>query len=193
MTETGPSGGKAFAMSLLLPGLGHKYVNDGHWSNWAITYASTDASLWLGLIGGEWHRNHLVDSYTTLARSAAGAQVAGKDRTFFLNLASFESSDVYRETMLRNRSWDLIGYVDDPAFQWEWQNDTDYSNYRDLRDDSETLRRRRSILIAGLVANRLISGAISARSAGRSRRMVVTAAFGAPVETIPTFSLKARF
>ena len=96
MTETGPSGGKAFAMSLLLPGLGHKYVNDGHWSNWAITYASTDASLWLGLIGGEWHRNHLVDSYTTLARSAAGAQVAGKDRTFFLNLASFESSDVYR-------------------------------------------------------------------------------------------------
>lgn len=187
------SGGKAFGLSMLLPGLGHRYVNQNSWTGWARTYAAADVGLWLSLIGGEWRRDDLVQSYTTLASGSANAQVDGKDRTFFLNLASFESSDVYRETMLRNRSWDLIGYVDDPAFHWEWDSQESFNRYRDLRDDAESLRRRRSILIASLVANRLISGAIAARSAGRSRRAQVTAALAPPIESAPVLSLNVRF
>ena len=117
----------------------------------------------------------------------------GKNRTFFLNLASFESSDVYRETMLRNRAWDQIGYVDDPSFQWEWQNEEAYNRFRTLRNDAESLRRRRSILIASLVANRLISGAIAARSAGRSRRAGMSAALAPPVDHLPVLSLRVNF
>lgn len=187
------SPGKAFGLSFLLPGLGHRYVNDGNWSGWATTYASADVALWLSLIGGEWRRNDLVESYTTLARGSASAQVDGKDRTFFLNLASFESSDQYRETMLRNRSWDLIGYVDDPSFQWEWDSEANYNRFRDMRDDAESLRRRRSILIASLVANRLISGAIAARSAGRASRVQISANLSAPIEKAPLVTLSARF
>lgn len=187
------SAGKAFGLSLLLPGLGHRYVNQNQWSGWAKTYTAADAALWLSLIGGEWRQDHLIQSYTTLARGSAGAVVDGKDRTFFLNLASFESSDEYRETMLRNRAWDQIDYVNDPAFQWEWQSEEDFNRYRDLRDDAESLRRRRSILIASLVANRLISGAIAARSAGRSRRAQVSASLAPPVESVPVLSLNVRF
>lgn len=187
------SGGTAFGLSMLLPGLGHRYVNENSWTGWAKTYAAADVSLWLSLIGGEWRRNDLVQSYTTLASGSADALVDGKDRTFFLNLASFESSDVYRETMLRNRSWDLIDYVDDAAFQWEWDSQESFNRYRDLRDDAESLRRRRSILIASLVANRLISGAIAARSAGRSRRSQVTASLAPPVESAPVLSLRVQF
>lgn len=191
--EAERSAGKAFGLSILLPGLGHRYVNDNQWTGWAKTYTAADAGLWLALFGGKWRQDHLVQSYTTLARGSAEAQVDGKNRTFFLNLASFESSDVYRETMLRNRAWDQIGYVDDPAFQWEWQSEEAYNRFRDLRNDAETLRRRRSILIASLVANRLISGAIAARSAGRSRRAQVTAALAPPVEDLPVLSLSVRF
>lgn len=191
--EADRSAGKAFGMSLLLPGLGHRYVNQNQWSGWAKTYTAADAALWLSLIGGEWRQDHLIQSYTTLARGSAGAAVDGKDRTFFLNLASFESSEEYRETMLRNRAWDQIDYVDDPSFQWEWQSEEDFSRYRDLRDDAESLRRRRSILIASLVANRLISGAIAARSAGRSRRTQVSASLAPPVDTAPVLSLSVRF
>lgn len=187
------SGGKAFGLSMLLPGLGHRYVNQNNWTGWARTYTAADVGLWLSLIGGEWRRDDLVQSYTTLASGSANALVDGKDRTFFLNLASFESSDVYRETMLRNRSWDLIGYVDDPAFYWEWESQESFNRYRDLRDDAESLRRRRSILIASLVANRLISGAIAARSAGRSRRAQVTASLAPPVDSAPVLSLNVRF
>jgi len=187
------SGGKAFGLSMLLPGLGHRYVNQNNWTGWARTYTAADVGLWLSLIGGEWRRDDLVQSYTTLASGSANALVDGKDRTFFLNLASFESSDVYRETMLRNRSWDLIGYVDDPSFHWEWDSQESFNRYRDLRDDAESLRRRRSILIASLVANRLISGAIAARSAGRSRRAQVTASLAPPVDSAPVLSLNVRF
>ncbi len=187
------SGGKAFGLSMILPGLGHRYVNQNNWTGWARTYAAADIGLWLSLIGGEWRRDDLVQSYTTLASGSAQAQVIGKDRTFFLNLASFESSDVYRETMLRNRSWDLIGYVDDPSFQWDWDSREAFNRYRGLRDDAESLRRRRSILIASLVANRLISGAIAARSAGRSRRSQVTASLAPPVESAPVLSLRVQF
>jgi hypothetical protein len=187
------SAGKAFGLSMLLPGLGHRYVNEGHWSGWSRTYAAADISLWLGLIGGEWHRDQLEQSYRTLAATSAGADLQGKDRTFYLNLASFESSDVYRDTMLRNRAWDRISYVDDPAFHWAWESEDDYNRFRDLRDDAESLKRRRSILIASLVANRLLSGAIAARSAGRSRRAQLSAALGAPVEGVPSVHLGLRF
>lgn len=187
------SAGKAFGLSVLIPGLGHRYVNQNQWTGWAKTYTAADAALWLSLFGGEWRRDHLIQSYTTLARGSANTVVDGKDRTFFLNLASFESSDEYRETMLRNRAWDQIDYVDDPAFQWEWESENEFNRYRDLRDDAETLRRRRSILIASLVANRLISGAIAARSAGRSRRAQVSASLAPPVDDVPVLSLSVRF
>ena len=187
------SAGKAFGLSMVLPGLGHRYVRQGEWSGWAKTYAAADVSLWLSLFGGEWRRDQHIQSYRTLAAGSADADLSGKDRTFFLNLASFTSSDEYRETMLRNRAWDRVDYVDQPGYQWAWESEEDFNRFRDLRDDAESLRRRRSILIASLVANRLISGAIAARSAGRSRRAQVSAALGAPVETVPTLSLRVAF
>ena len=183
----------ALLKSLLLPGLGHKYVNDGHWSGWAIAYTAADVSLWLSLLGGEWHRNSLITSYETLASGSANADLSGKNRSFYLNLASFESSDVFYETMLRNRAWDQIGYVSDPAFQWEWDSEESFNEFRYLRNDAESLRRRKTILIASLVVNRLLSGAISARKAGRSSSSSVSMALSAPVERVPVFSLRVGF
>ena len=184
---------KALLYSILLPGLGHKYVEGGRWTPWAVTYTAADVGLWLSLFGGEWQRDHLENSYTTLASRSSGAQLDGKDRTFYLNLASFESSDRYLETMLRNRAWDLIDYVSDPAFHWEWESQTDFERFRDLRDDAESLRRRRSILIASLVANRLLSGAIAARKATRTRRLSVSAALAPPIEDWPLLALRVGF
>ena len=191
--DTKYSAKQALLRSLLFPGLGHKYVNDGAWNRWAVTYAAADVTLWLSLLGGEWHRNSLEDSYRTLAAGAAGAQLSGKDRSFYLNLASFESSDQFLDTMLRNRQWDQIGYVSEPSFQWEWETEKDYNRFRSLRNDAESLRRRKSILIASLVVNRLLSGAISARKASRSNSPQVSVSLSAPIENIPVLSLRVGF
>ncbi len=166
--ERDVSSGKAFALSLILPGLGHRYVHDGDWDGWASVFALADAGIWTSLVGSEWRRNHMVDSYTTLAAMSAGADVEGKNRDFFLNLAAYQSSDDYLRTQLRNRNWTNLDYVADPSFQWTWESEEDFQRFRELREDSESLRRRRSFLITTLVANRLISGFAALRGARRA-------------------------
>ncbi len=167
---TVPSPRKAFALSLVLPGLGHYHANGGHWRGNATAFALIDVVLMTSTVSAVIREQHRIDSYEALAVSQAQAQIEGKDRTFFLNLASFRSSDAYLDTQLRNRSWDQVDYVSDPAFQWAWQSENAFTQFRDLREEAESLDRRRSLLIATLVANRLISGIIAARKAGRESR-----------------------
>ena len=187
---------KAFAMSLLFPGLGHRYAQNGRWGGGGTLFAFADAGLWLGLIGTEWRRNSLVQSFETLAATRAHAQVDGKDRTFFLNLAAFHSSDEYLEVQLRNRAWDQLDYVSDRAFQWAWEREEDFQKYRRLRSDSETLRNRRFVFIAALVSNRIIAGLFAVRAAGRTNRaanLSVTLGPPPPDASLPRLDLRLTF
>lgn len=168
------SAGGAFVRSLVLPGWGHHYAHGGRWGKSGTFFAGADAAMLLGASSAEWRRGSAVESYRTLATGRAGAEIAGKDRTFFLRLASYRSSDEFREVSLRNRAWDDVDYVADPAFQWEWQSEADYLEFRELREESESLRRRRTVLVATLVANRLISGLSAARAARRGSAGSVT-------------------
>ena len=195
-----PSPAKAFGLSMLLPGLGHRHANDGQWTAWSGTLAATDAALWIGLFSSTWHRNNVVDTYRTLAAGSAGADLDGKDRTFYLNLASFRSSDAFLETVLRNRAWDQVDYVADPSFHWAWSSEAEFQRYRDLREQDESLGRRRSILIASLVANRLINGLIAARKAGNARNSAsagtglgFSAGFAPPWGARPVLSLRLDY
>ncbi|MFT4606265.1 MAG: hypothetical protein ACI9W4_003015 [Rhodothermales bacterium] len=162
-----PSARGAFFRSLVLPGWGHHYAHGGKWGRSGTFFALTDVSLLLGASSAEWRRGAAVETYRTLATGQAGADIAGKDRTFFLRLATYRSSDEFLEVSLRNRAWDSIDYVSDSSFQWDWETEQGFLEYRNLREESETLGRRRTVLIASLVANRLIAGLSAARSARR--------------------------
>ncbi|MDX1741296.1 MAG: hypothetical protein R3178_08390 [Rhodothermales bacterium] len=174
---------KAAALSLVLPGLGQRYANGGRWSTSATLFATADVAVWLGLVGTLRARSSRTDAYRTLAVSGANADIEGKDRRFFLNLATFRSSDEYLEVQLRNRAWDQLDYVSDPSYQWSWTDEADFLAFRDLRDDAESLGRRRSVLVAALVANRVISALVAVRTAGRyNRNSAVGLSFGPPPE-----------
>ncbi len=185
---------KAFALSLAFPGWGHQYAQNGSWKGRATLHAGAEIGLWVGLIAGEWQRNHFVQSYETLAATRGNAQIDGKNRTFFLNLATYLSSDEYLAFQLRNRAWDRIDYVDDPAFQWDWKNRDDFQEFRSLREDAETLRRRRGILIALLVANRIMAG-ISSISATNKANTGLQVSFSPPLprSEVPVINLGLRF
>lgn len=171
LEETTPiarkSTGKAVALSLLMPGLGHRYVHDGSWRGAASFFGLADVSFWLGLLGADWRHAQVVESYRTLAISRAEADLNGKDRRFLLNLGLFLSSDDFREMQLRNRAWDQVDYVSDPAFQWRWASETDFQDYRALRDDADAWSRRRTLFISMLIANRLIAAVTALRAARR--------------------------
>ena len=172
------SSGKAFALSLLLPGLGHRYVQGGDWDGWATFFSLADAGLWAGLLGVEWRRESVVQSYETLAATRAGADVDGKGRDFYLNVASYMSSDEYLQAQLRNRNWSQIGFAEDPSNFWSWDSESDFDRFRSLRGDAESLSRRRTFIITSLVANRLISGFAALR--GARRRAPATIALDVP-------------
>lgn len=174
------SSGKAFALSLLAPGLGHRHARGGDWGRLGTAFALTDAGLWAGLLGANWRRSHLVKSYRTMATRYAGVDPAGKDRTFYLYAATYRSSQDFTDAQYRNLALDQIAYAADPSFQWRWDTEEHFLRFRELREDAESLRRRRSILIASLAANRLIAGISALRAAGRNNRSGLRISLGAP-------------
>ena len=188
---------KALGLSLLVPGLGHRYVHDGSWRGAASLFALADAGLWLGLIGADWWHGQTVESYETLAASGAGAEVAGKPRSFFINLAAYRSSEAYLEAQLRRRAWNNLDYVETRAFQWAWQSEADFQQFRDLRSDAESLRRRRPFLVSVLVGNRLIAALTAIRAARRTERPDSDVSFSLaslPASgKAPLFTLRARW
>ena len=192
--EQGPKAGGAFLRSLVLPGWGHQYAQGGSWRGMATVYVAADIGLWLGLVNANWRQDNLVESYQTLATTRAGADINGKDRTFYLNLATFLSSDEYLSAQLRNRAWNRIDYVSDPSFQWDWASEEDFQNFRDMREDAETFRRRKGVFIAMLVANRLLSGITSTGKANKARAQMQFSFSAPPVyEKYPLFNARVVF
>ena len=174
------SSGKAFALSMIAPGLGHRYVRGGDWGRWGTAFALTDAGMWIGLLGTSRRRSHLIESYRTLATRHAGVDPDGKDRTFYLNTATYRSSQAFTDAQFRNGALDRITYAADPSFQWRWDTEEHFLLFRELREDAESLRRRRSLLIASLAANRLIAGVAALRVAGRNKRSNLRISLDAP-------------
>ena len=189
------SPGKAVALSLLLPGLGHRYAHDGSWRGAASFFALTDVSFWLGLFGAEWQQSQVVQSYRTLATTRASAQLDGKNRRFFLNLGLFRSSDEFREVQLRNRAWDQVDYVSDPAFQWQWASEADLQDYRQLRDDADGWSRRQTLFISTLVANRLLAALTALRAARNANAPDVSFSLAPPPPdtNVPVLNLSVRW
>lgn len=192
--QKAPKAGGAFLRSLVVPGWGHQYAQGGSWRGMATVYAAADIGLWLGLINANWRQDNLVESYQTLAASRAGANIDGKDRTFYLNLATFMTSDDYLSTQLRNRAWNRIDYVNDPSFQWAWTNEEDFQSFRGMREDAETFRRRKGVFVAMLVANRLLSGITSTGKANKARAQIALSFSAPPVyEKYPLLTARVVF
>src|SRR5690606_7203676 len=142
----------------------------GSWGGAASLFLAADAGLWLALVSTIVRHDNLSDDFRTLASLRAGADVSEKDRTFFLTVGTYRSSDEFLEEQLRARAWDQVDYVDSRSYQWEWQSEADFQQFRTLREDAETMRRRRPVIAAVLVGNRLISGLLAIRAAGRYER-----------------------
>jgi len=85
--------------------------------------------------------------------------------------------------------------VDDPAYQWEWISEEQFAEYGRIREDAETLRRRRTFFVTSLVANRLISSFTALRAAGRARSARMEVSLGVPPvdASAPLLELRYRF
>ena len=188
------SAGAAFGLSLILPGLGHRYA-DGGWGRTATVHALADAGLWIALLDTGARLGNAETGFETLAALNAGAQVEGQGRGFFLNLSRYHSSDEYVEQLLRDRALDELETAQLPENQWEWDSEEDFQRFRVLREDAESLRRRRPVYAALLAGNRLLSGIGALRASRRANRTEATLSLGMPRPgaDMPTVNLSVRF
>lgn len=152
---------KAFALNLLLPGLGQRYLNNGRWSTSAVLFTGADISLGLGLTGTIWYRRQQTEAYRTLAATDAAAQVQGKERSFFIQMSNHRSQKAFVNHLLRSRQWNRLDKARASARFWTWESEKSWRQFRLARRKADALARRRSILITALVANRLISGVLA--------------------------------
>ncbi len=163
------SGRKAFVLSLLLPGLGHRYVNNGDWSPGGTLFALADVGAWVSLAGAQWRHDYYVSTYENMAQVHAGAQIEGQSRVFLLNVGQYNSSVEYIDFLLRARAWDRLDTAELPEQQWTWDEEANRMLYRELRSDADRMERRTTWVAAILVGNRIISALSALRAAGKSQ------------------------
>ena len=153
--------GLAVFYSLLLPGMGELYA-EGFSSGKYFLIA--EGVLWLGYAAVEIHGNGLRDGARSYAVAHAGADVAGKDDDFFVDLGNFMTVEEYNEKRLRDRE---LERVYDPAagYSWRWDSDASRLAYKDQRIASENMYNNRKFVGIAILVNHIVSAINAARCA----------------------------
>ena len=147
------SRGRAFFLSLVLPGLGERYVgNKGK----AQFFFATEISLWLSYTGFVTYREWQKDDYKTYAATHAGVDLDGKSESYFVDIGNYNNIYQYNETKLRDRNLPEY-YYDVDEYYWSWDSPTDQHNFKQMRLSADRADNRATFVIGAIFANHLIS------------------------------------
>ena len=95
------------------------------------------------------------EDYENYGTLYAGINWAGKDDAYTTNVAKFNSMDSYNEYKIS------IGQINDTytnqSYYWNWESTSRRQSYSNMRDKSEKLSDLASIMVAGLIINRIAS------------------------------------
>lgn len=154
--ETGKSPGVAMAASILLPGLGHHYLNQ---PKKAFGFFALEASMWFGYIYSGRYSRHLVDDAKVLAYQEADAMGgAGADDYYWQNVGLYMGIDEYNSVLELNRTEN----IEQEKFlkknlYWNWSSDSLRQEYQDLRLRATRFRVASSFVLAAMVINRVVA------------------------------------
>lgn len=145
--------GKAFIKSLILPGWGEYSVGA---KTRAKSFLIAEGLLWSGFaalqIYSHWKQNDLEN----FAVERAGVNSTGKGKSFYSDMSNFFNIFEYNEEKRRFRQYDEVYPVDEDHF-WEWKNESDISQFDELRSSSEVAARNATLLVGGVLINHILS------------------------------------
>ncbi len=161
----GVSPRRAFFMSLVVPGWGQYAA--GH-TRRAAVYGAIEASGWLSVGGMRRYESIYTDDYRALAASVAGANVDGQPRTYFDDLAFYETRTLHNQVARVDEQPepDLYGVEDD----WQWPTTADRQRFRDVYNDAKMMDRNVSYALLAVTLNHIASAIDAAKLASRARR-----------------------
>ena len=167
----------AVLLSLAVPGLGEAYA--GAWERARMFFAA-EAVTWAGFTAFRVYGNWRADDYRVFATEHAGVVLGNRPDSYFRDIGSFISSDVYnfqQRLAQRDRAKLYTG-----SDTWAWNSDTSREAYLDIRRSSRRAHVR-SIYIVGFA---LVTRLMSAIDAGK----LVTAPYSG-TEEHPAINLYA--
>jgi len=173
------SAGGAFLRSVILPGWGHRYVQD----NWARgrVHLGSDIAFLAATLGYNQQANNTRNAMYTAAQQMAGVDLRRRNKAFQLAVAQYNSLAEYNRTMEQTRNWDRF-YEVNYDNNWEWRSEEDRIRYNNLRGKSDDSRRQAGIFIGLMAVNRAVSGVSSMVSARNHNRNIPSVAI------VPDFS-----
>ncbi len=151
-----PNPGRALLYSLIIPGLGHYYIDHHHWGRGQVHLAA-EAILWTALIGLKGYSNALHNDMFTYAAEHSGTDIRNRDRRFQLAVGDFNSLKDYNDYQVRARNWNEI-YPGDPKYSWLWDQQGSRLTYQNMNNRYDKAHQQIPAVIALMVANRVISG-----------------------------------
>jgi hypothetical protein len=151
--------GLAVIYSLLLPGMGELYAGDYSTGKY---FTGADGALWLTLYAVDAHANSIQDDARTYAALHAGFDQAGKGDDYYSDVGNFDDVYAYNEQVLRDRDAYKL-YDPTSSDYWKWDAEANRQVYRDQRVEADGMFNNTRFVVAGLMANRVLSAINAAR------------------------------
>lgn len=147
------SKGKAFLLSLLLPGSGERYAGR---PGRARFFLASEITLWLGYAGLITYRDWRSDDYRSYAAANAHVALEGKNDAYFINISNYDDIETYNAAKLRQRNLPAY-YRDIEKYYWKWDSAAERKKFDDIRLSAEKADNRALFMLGAVVANHLIS------------------------------------
>ena len=155
------SPGKAFFLSLLVPGLGELYAGS---SLKGKLFLAAEAAVWSGFAAFEQYSAWKKRDYELYSVTHADISLEGKDDDFFKNVAAYNDVWSYNEDKLHAREWDEV-YWDETSYHWSWDHPASREEFNEIRDSSRRAHRRALNMVGAAVLNRILSAVDAVRTA----------------------------
>jgi hypothetical protein len=147
------SKGKAFLLSLALPGMGERYAGRTTRGN---SFIATEVLLWLSYAGFVTYADWRKEDYRTYAATYAQVDVTGKSDTYFIDVGNYRSIHTYNAAKLRQRNLPKY-YRDVEKYFWQWDTESHRKKFDDLRVSADKANSRSLFVVGAVFANHLIS------------------------------------
>ncbi len=145
--------GKAFFMSLLLPGWGQHYAES---KTKRAVFLGIEVGLWLSYAGFTTYGNWRQEDYETYAATHAGVNLEGKNNTYFIDVGNFASIYEHNAYRLQQRNFNKY-YQDIDFYFWEWDSQQSRDAFDRLRISADTADNRALFVLGAIVANHIVS------------------------------------
>ena len=145
---------KALLLSVLLPGAGQYYADARFRGQ---VFMGVEATIWSVFAAYRVYGGWKKDDYRDFAAAHAGVDNSGKENQFYDWVGFYDNREDFNQ--YGRLYYPERAYLpDDPSYDWQWDSEANRTEYRQIKNASETAFRNSSFLIGLAIINRVIAG-----------------------------------